>query len=279
MLGPASPRVFMDRMMAKRIVLCADDYGLSPGVSLGIRELLERQRLSATSCIVVFPEFADDGPLLKPYLDRVDIGLHFTLTGDRSLAAVALEAHLRPPPLARMLAALEEQVAKFAGTLGRLPDYIDGHQHVHVLPVVREAVVRVASRIGAYVRTTIEPIDAAMWRRPARLESAYLACASRPLASLARQWGVSANRGFRGVRTFREAGPYRNLFRKMLPGADNACIVMCHPGHGDVALTARDPVVQARADEWRYFSGPDFPADLQDSGLVLGRLREGIRQA
>ncbi|HEX4081226.1 MAG TPA: ChbG/HpnK family deacetylase [Rhizomicrobium sp.] len=264
--------------MAKRIVLCADDYGFSPGVSLGIRELLERQRLSATSCMVVFPEFADDGPLLKPYLDQVDIGLHFTLTRDRSLSAVALEAHLRPPPLARMLTALEEQVARFSDTLGRLPDYIDGHQHVHVLPVVREAVVRVASRIDAYVRTTIEPIDAAMWHRPARLESAYLACASRPLARLAQQGGVATNRGFRGVRTFREAVPYRDLFGRMLPGADDGCLVMCHPGHADVALAGRDGVVQARADEWSYFSGSDFPADLRDSGLVLSRLRQALRR-
>jgi predicted glycoside hydrolase/deacetylase ChbG (UPF0249 family) len=266
-------------VMANHIVLCADDYGFSPGISIGIRELLERQRLSATSCMVVFPEFAADGPLLKPYLDRVDIGLHFTLTGDRSLTAVALEAHLRPPPLARMLAALEEQVARFAGALGRLPDYIDGHQHVHVLPVVREAVVRVASRIGAYVRTTIEPIDAAMWRRPAPLESAYLACASRPLGRLALHRGVATNRGFRGVRTFRETVPYRDLFRRMLPGADDGCLVICHPGHADAVLTVRDRVVQARTDEWSYFSGPDFPADLCDSGLVLSRLREAMRQA
>ena len=41
----------------RKIVLCADDYGLSLGVSRGIRELLEMGRLSATSCMVVFPEF------------------------------------------------------------------------------------------------------------------------------------------------------------------------------------------------------------------------------
>jgi predicted glycoside hydrolase/deacetylase ChbG (UPF0249 family) len=264
--------------MAKRIVLCADDYGLSPGVSLGIRELLESRRLSATSCMVVFPEFADEGPLLRPYLDQADIGLHFTLTGDRSLAAVALEAHLRPPSLAHMLDALEEQVGRFADALGRFPDYIDGHQHVHVLPVVRDAVVRVASRIGAYVRTTIEPIDGAMWRRPGPFESAYLAWASRPLARLARERGVATNRGFRGVRTFRETVPYRDLFRSMLPGADAACLVMCHPGHRDDVLTSRDPIVQARADEWSYFSGPDFPADLRDLGLQPSRFRETRQQ-
>ena len=37
----------------RRIWLCADDYGLSPGVNRGIRELIERGRLNATSVMVV----------------------------------------------------------------------------------------------------------------------------------------------------------------------------------------------------------------------------------
>src|SRR5437588_12159109 len=98
---------------ARRIVLCADDYGLSPGVRRGIRELLDRERLSATSSMVVFPEFMEDGPLLKPFLGRADVGLHFCLTETRSIASVGFGAHLRPPALAAMVNALEEQVAKF----------------------------------------------------------------------------------------------------------------------------------------------------------------------
>ncbi|MGH6876792.1 MAG: ChbG/HpnK family deacetylase [Rhizomicrobium sp.] len=265
--------------MTKRIVLCADDYGLSPGISRGIRELLERQRLSATSCMVVFPEFSQDGPLLRPFLDRADIGLHFTLTQNRSLLAVAAKAHLRPGSIDRMIAALEEQVGRFTDEIGRPPDYIDGHQHVHLLPVVREAVVRVATRIGAYVRNTCEPIDSAMWGRPAPLESAYLDRTSRPLLRFARQAGVATNCGFRGARSFRESKPFRTLFRSIVAGAREGSIVMCHPGHVDPVLAARDPIHQARADEWSYLSGPEFPADLSERGLVLCRLRDAIEQS
>ena len=39
----------------RRIWLCADDYGLSPGVNRAIRELIERGRLNATSVMVVGP--------------------------------------------------------------------------------------------------------------------------------------------------------------------------------------------------------------------------------
>jgi predicted glycoside hydrolase/deacetylase ChbG (UPF0249 family) len=266
-------------MSAKRVVLCADDFGLAPGVSRGILELLAKGRLSATSCMVNYPEFANDAGLLKSFAGQADLGLHFSLTDSRSLASVALECHLRPPPYSDMLDAVQRQMEKFSHAMGMLPDYIDGHQHVHVLPVVREAVVDVAKRIGAYIRVPREPMDRAMWRRPAPLESFYLARASRALAAMAREAGIVTNRGFRGVRTFREKIPFAELFRKMIAGAGQGCLVMSHPGHVDSTLAGRDSMLEPREGEWSYFSGPEFPADLADAGLALSRLREAIPQA
>src|SRR3954447_23878657 len=147
---------------ARKIVLCADDYGLSPGVSRGIRELLEMERLSAASCMVVFPEFADDGALLSPFLDKADIGLHFTLTADKPLRSILTAGWLRRLHVEEIRRELERQLDIFTSVLGRAPAYIDGHQHVHLLPGVREAVIEAASRMGAYVRATREPINSAM---------------------------------------------------------------------------------------------------------------------
>jgi predicted glycoside hydrolase/deacetylase ChbG (UPF0249 family) len=264
-------------MEKRRIVLCADDYGFSPGVSRGIRELLERGRLTATSCMVVFHEFEEDGPLLKPFLGRADIGLHFTLTAERPLKTVMLGAYLRPPPLSTIVAALDKQVEMFTRVIGRLPDYIDGHQHVHVLPIIRDAVVRAAKRIGAYVRSTHEPIGLAMCRRPGALESIYLARTSRKLATLARAARVSTNRGFRGVRTFREKESFRTLFRRMIKDVQDGGLVMCHPGYVDPLLSERDPVQNVREEELRYLAGTEFPRDLDSEGVVLSRLGDALR--
>ncbi len=46
------------------VVLCADDYGLAPGVSAGIRELLDAGRLSATGAMTLSPHWAAEGPRL-----------------------------------------------------------------------------------------------------------------------------------------------------------------------------------------------------------------------
>ena len=44
----------------KHIWLCADDYGISPGVNRAIRDLIERGRLNATSVMVVTPAIGRD---------------------------------------------------------------------------------------------------------------------------------------------------------------------------------------------------------------------------
>jgi predicted glycoside hydrolase/deacetylase ChbG (UPF0249 family) len=263
--------------VVRPIVLCADDYGLSSSVSRGIRQLIEQGRLSATSCMVVFPEFETEGPLLKRYADGTDIGLHFTLTHKRPLKSLMRLAYLRRLDEAEISQELERQLATFARVMDRPPDYIDGHQHVHLLPGIREAVVTAAQRLNAYVRSTREPIDASMVLRPSFFESAFLSWAARPLQQLTRSRSVRTNLGFRGVRGFRERVPYRALFRKMVARSRSGSIVMCHPGIADSVSAERDWVTTAREDELRYFSSEHFLQDLTAENLKVSRLDDALR--
>lgn len=264
-------------MTMHRVVLCADDYGLSPGVSRGIRELLSADRLSATSCMVVYPEFLADGPLLRPWFGKVDIGLHFTLTTKRPVAGLLRDAYLGRVDASATTAELERQLAVFTEVIGRAPDYIDGHQHVHLLPGVREVVTDAARRIGAYVRSTREPIGLTMGARPSPVEAAFLSWTAGPLDRLIRSAGLASNSGFRGVRTFREAAPYRVLFQRMIAGARDGCLVMCHPGMADAVLAQRDQVTSVREAELRYFASDEFAVDLTHAGLTLSRLADIAR--
>lgn len=68
----------------RRIVLCADDYALSPGISGGIRELISAGRINATSVMTIFPEFEQEAKTLLTTKSPIplQIGLHATLTGN-----------------------------------------------------------------------------------------------------------------------------------------------------------------------------------------------------
>ena len=146
-------------VLPRRIWLCADDYGLSPGVNRAIRDLVARRRLNATSVMVVGPaagrdEIAALGEAAAQN-PRCAIGLHATL----SAPFHPLTMHFRPldgglfPPFATLLrqgvlrrldpeiirAEVSAQLAAFAEKFGRPPHFVDGHQHVQLFPQVRDA--------------------------------------------------------------------------------------------------------------------------------------------
>ncbi|MGY4414553.1 putative glycoside hydrolase/deacetylase ChbG (UPF0249 family) [Bradyrhizobium sp. LB7.1] len=152
MSAAASPR---------RIWLCADDYGISPGVNRAIRDLIERGRLNATSVMMVGPaierseiEALQAAAKASP---RCAIGLHVTL----SAPFRPLTMHFRPLdgdmflPFPKLLRAglarrldreffrneVKAQLAAFAKAFGRAPDFVDGHQHVQLYPQVRDGFV------------------------------------------------------------------------------------------------------------------------------------------
>jgi predicted glycoside hydrolase/deacetylase ChbG (UPF0249 family) len=86
----------MNDAAPRRIWLCADDYGISPGVNRGIRQLIERHRLNATSVMTVGPSIGrEEVRALQTAAagsPRCAIGLHVTLTAPFR----PLTMHFRP---------------------------------------------------------------------------------------------------------------------------------------------------------------------------------------
>lgn len=268
--------------------LLADDYGIAPGTSRGIRELLAAGRLSGTSCLVLSPHWRQAAPTLRAMAAQADVGLHLAFTDFPPLGPMPRLApggrlpglgRLAPAALAGRLDAgeiggeIDRQFDAFEAGLGRPPDYVDGHQHVHQLPLIRTQLLdRMRRRApGAALRIADEPIAAIMRRRVAWPRALAISLLGRGLRRLADRAGIASNRRFAGVRGFADRRPYRVLFRRFLAGAPAGLAVMCHPGHPDDALRALDPVVATRAEELAYFAGDSFPADLAEAGMRLVR--------
>src|SRR6202165_3882685 len=132
-----------DTAPLRRIWLCADDYGLSPGVNRAIRDLIERGRLNATSVMVVGPAIGRDEVsalgAAGANSPRCGIGLHVTLTAPFR----PLTMHFKPvdggmflpfPKLLRaglfgrldpeiIRAEIIVQLATFSELFGRAPDF------------------------------------------------------------------------------------------------------------------------------------------------------------
>lgn len=140
----------------RRIVLNADDFGLSHGVNEGIITAMERGIVGSASLMVNFPDSAE--ALRVARKKDLSIGWHFNLTLGKPVSDPATipslvnkdgkfyprnpllrRCFLRQVRAADVTRELEAQW-KFFADLGLRPEHIDGHEHCHVFPVICDGV-------------------------------------------------------------------------------------------------------------------------------------------
>jgi chitin disaccharide deacetylase len=263
----------------KHLVVCADDFGVAEPVSDAILELIEAQRISATSVLVFGEDIARSAAALaRARGSTCALGLHFTLTtacsGPRQMPLAALVALCGAHLIDRQWVGTEvqRQLDRFERLFGVAPDFLDGHQHVHQLPLIRAIVLdALCDRYGASVaiRST-QP--AAPHGIKARLVAALGGSA---LAREARRRGLTVNTDFAGVYQFDRTGRYRVRATQWLARLGDGGLLMCHPGAVARPQPTRpdptrpDPISAARNEEYDYLRSGEWPTDLAAWGVQL----------
>lgn len=257
------------------VLLTADDYGLTEGVSRAIEDLAKHRRLSATSALVTSRHWPAHAPRLAALRGELAVGLHLNLTLGAPLAALPRLApqgrlpsvgELTFAALARRLACheiedeVQRQLDAFETGLRAPPDFIDGHQHVHALPQVRDAVLAVLGRRAMLapllVRNPADRLSRLVQRRSSG-KALLLAMLSAGFGRRARRVGLIVNDSFGGITDFRIDAAATDIADSLsTPG--HLHVAMCHPGFPDAELAAVDPVTvrrQAEYDALMAFTG------------------------
>jgi predicted glycoside hydrolase/deacetylase ChbG (UPF0249 family) len=278
-----------DAAPPRRIWLCADDYGISPGVNRAIRDLIGRGRLNATSVMMVGPAIGRDeaGALASVAAGspRCAIGLHVTLTAPFR----PLTMHFKPldggmflafPKLLRagllrrldseiVRAELMVQLAAFSEMFGRAPDFVDGHQHAQLFPGVRDAFLAAVKHAApnAWVRQggRRQPLA----RRLGAPKALVLDFLSAQFRNRAARAGIAFNPGFAGAYDFSREPDFSALMRQFLDGLPDGGLIMCHPGFVDETLVSLDPFTGQREHEHAYLGGEHFPPLLAANNVTL----------
>jgi predicted glycoside hydrolase/deacetylase ChbG (UPF0249 family) len=274
--------------VSKALALCADDYGLSPAIDRGILQLAQAWRLTDVSCLVNGPRWPQAARELAALAvvrqGRVRTGLHFNLTEGRPLSpelasvwpqfpqleTLIVDAHLRRLPEAALRAELQAQMQAFEQGRGKAPSHVDGHQHVHHLPQVREALLALlAPRADIRVRHTGRVRGPGYTVKRLLIEGTGGRTLGRQLVALHRQ----ANTQLYGVYDFVQPD-YRRLMQSWLADLpEEGSLVFCHPGDAvaakEAADTPSDPIAAARGRELAYLASGDFKADLDAAQVRL----------
>lgn len=274
---------------AQPFLICADDFGLAPGVDAAIIELIERRVVGATSVMPGLPRWPHDAAALFAARARhpAQVGWHVTLTdqpaafphgrlADRDgclppLTRLLAQAFARALPVAALRDELTAQLEAFAEGWGRLPDFVDGHQHVHLLPQVRDLLLELlVTRFpagGYWVRDTVEPLVRLRRRGVAVGKAAFLARLGQGWRQRIERAGIARNDGFAGAHDFGATPPFREKFRRFLVAPGPRHLVFVHPGIPDAALARRERLVLPRQWEFDYLASEALWEDLAAAGL------------
>ncbi|TAK97526.1 MAG: ChbG/HpnK family deacetylase [Aquabacterium sp.] len=285
------------------LAVCVDDFGLHDGVNQAVFDLLAMRRISAVSCLVDGPSWASGAAHLREAIgaaDRTvaDVGLHlnFTETLDvpaqsacpsLPLGALIKACYLGRLNVARLVTEIERQWDRFEAVWGRAPDFIDGHQHAHQLPQIRDALLQVLRRRYPAGQVGVKP-----WVRQCRAPGwqavlAGISVSDTVKAAIIATLGASViGRGvvalglrrserLLGVYPFdADAQAYVQRWQAWLklvrPRGD---LLMCHPS---VVMQVPPPwpdvIAQSRRMEHAVLTGDAFACLLADARVRIVRL-------
>nr|WP_255445769.1 ChbG/HpnK family deacetylase [Synechococcus sp. A15-62] len=202
-------------------LLHADDLGLAEGVDAAILDLAQSGRLQGASLLVNGPTATAAMQAWRDLADPPPLSLHVCLTEGHGLPdcpeiptgfGTLLLASFMPWQRRRIAPQLRtvllQQISRYRQLTGLRHIRLDGHQHIHLVPLVLDAVLDLASDESiTWVRTTREPLPEGLplklWWRSLQTGGLLKWLVLRLLSRLAiprlRRAGLQTNRRFAGV--------------------------------------------------------------------------------
>ena len=277
-----------------RLIVNADDFGLSARINEGILLAHRAGIVTATSLMAVGHAFEQAVQCCRA-VPALDVGVHLTLVAERPLLPCRISltgddgrfpasagAFLKRWLTGRIRRA--DVQAEWSAQIERVLDHgirvthLDSHQHVHILPGLVDLSLQLAARYHIpFVRVPVEDLRGD--RRPSLhgISRMFGATALRASWALARLTGAKTAK-YRPLRFlgFQDGGRLddlrlRRLLRALRPG--RAYELMCHPG-----LTPEEPDVK----RWQYghekelhaLTNPAIRSEITARGIHLCNFKD-----
>jgi predicted glycoside hydrolase/deacetylase ChbG (UPF0249 family) len=300
----------------RQLAVCVDDFGLHDGVNQAVLDLLALHRISAVSCLVDGPSWARGAAALRAAVGPADapvadVGLHLNFTEMldeavhtthpehtptdrtsphrqqvRAIGALIKACYLRQLHVPDLVREIERQWDRFETVWGRAPDFIDGHQHAHQLPQIRDALVQVLRRRcppGSACRPWVRQCRSPGWRgglagvglvdtlKAALIGALGAGALGRQVAAL----GLPHSQRLLGVYPFDADAPgYAARWQTWLKLVQRrGDLLMCHPAAPmPSAPPWPDVIAASRQMEHTWLCSEAFGRRLQDAGVRIVRL-------
>lgn len=254
----------------KKLIIHADDFGLSEKVNEGIKKAFLQGALTSTSIMANAPCF-EHAAAIYHELDNLDVGIHITLIEEKPILSPSMVASLlgndlhfhqnasiftqklflREISLAQIRDEIEAQFRKIIDHGIRI-SHIDSHQHLHILPKIRRIVIELADKYCIpSIRIPLEKISLNNVRYPVKFKRFLQLFIVNCFSSYGNWGSLHHSDSFFG---FLFGGRLHksnlSLILNHLP-AEGISEIMCHPG-------IEDPT--SKYSHWNYLWGRELSA-------------------
>lgn len=263
----------------RSVVICADDFGQSEPINDGIAELASVGRLSAVSCLSEGAFFRSGISSLSGY--GIDIGLHLNFTDDVGpegiyfpLKKLIIRSYLGALDARKIEMQITRQLDSFEEHANQIPNFIDGHQHVHQLPVIREKLFSILnkrySKHRPWIRSTQPYLSTKLPLNMQFKASVIGMLGGKKLVQEALAQSYRCNHRLLGVYDFsRTEHEYLELLKNWLSQAETGDLLMCHPASG---VSTADPLGQQRVREFNVLKSAPLTSLLDELKISPSRL-------
>ena len=277
--------------MDRYLIVNADDYGRTPGVSRGIRAAHLRGIVTSTTVMMNMPGVEDALLQATRECPNLGLGAHLVLTAGVPVLPASdvpslTDGNAGFPGLAEQTQRLSRldpgelkaewgaQIARFVAMTGRLPDHLDSHHHFAYFsePIFR-AMLELAAVYGCAIRLPRPAPDGALTGLSAGLASQIKEFLPRLMSEFAPRCPD------RFEATFYDGQATKAVLLRLLADLpEGVTELMCHPGYADAELLAGSSYNQQREGELAILTDPAVVALVDERGIQLFTF-QGIRSA
>jgi hopanoid biosynthesis associated protein HpnK len=285
----------------RRLIINADDFGLTQGVNHAIVEA-HRDGIVTSSTLMANGRAFDNAIQRVKSVPRLSVGCHVVLLdglpvlgGGRtptladtksrdgrfydSLSAMAVRATLGRVNGDEIEAEVTAQIRKLQA-VGIVVSHLDTHKHTHIFPAVLRPLLRAARACGVpAVRNPFGPVRFSilakyprLWKRCGQV-TVLNRLGGRFRKSVA-DADMFTTDGTVGIVATGVMDPH--IFRSIVDSLpEGTWEFVCHPGYNDAELDSiRTRLRESRAEELRLFTSPDVREILARSGVQLISYRD-----
>lgn len=251
------------------LIVNADDFNLTEGVSNAILHCHDRGVVSSTSVFANLPLSQNQLSGLKKR-KKLGTGLHLNVTFGRSLSPenriktlldksgyFKKKEVFQKSRFSKKELELEfrTQILWFRSTFEKLPDHLNTHHHIHAIPVVLDVVMKLAKEFGIPIRRVIVP------------ERYYQNCSNRTVLNCS--FVSDYFFGNLSKDHYWNETSLETILRCLPEGTSE---IMCHPGYLDAGLRQISSFTNGRQREFKLFSDSKWKLFLKKEGIILGSL-------